>query len=248
MKILNIFEGLIRETQITGQSEKCIKMFGKEIFSPQLGGKEPNTDYEREVLDDIFNFTLINYGATISPEFIKATKNLKGCMSSYPEVLHPEGVVYRGTKMPLGKFLQITYKPNQWNKIEYLAHTPIQSWTESFDVGEDFALTQINKYTNDALIYLDNANDEDVKVLLQKQPDILDKFNVSLLIKHNATPDQFLFKAKYFNYLSGAGDNVGDFENEILRIDNRPIVVDGIIPDELEGRMINAIEKIKKAL
>jgi len=246
MEIFQIFEGLIKEEERNKQAEYCIKMFGYELFGDQLGGKEPNTNYESDVLQNIFNFTLISYGKTITQEFIKAVKNLKLCMSSYPEILYPQGIVYRGTKISLKNLLRIKYKPNTWNKIEYRANTPIQSWSENEEVAEEFAASQIDRYTYDMINLINKANDKDIKSILEKHPDLFDKFKVGIIIKHEATPDQFLFKGKYFNALSQAGVNVDDSEDEVLRVDNRPMVVDFKIPDEYETSIMLVIKKIKK--
>lgn len=249
MGIYKIFENLIKEAQTSEQAERCVKMFGKELFSPQLGGDEPNTDYEANLYRMISNFTLTNYGSNVSENFIEATKNLQKCMSVYPEVLYPKGTAYRGTKLTLKKFLDINYKPNQWNKIEYVAHTPIQSWSEDFQVAEDFAMTQIDRNTLKTIKFMEENNDKDIEFFIKHHKDILlEKFKIPLILKNKATPDQFLFKAKYFNYLSQSGDGVGDIENEILRIDNRPMIVDAIIPSECEEEILATVQKIREII
>ena len=166
-------------------------------------------------------------------------------MSSYPEVLHPQGTVFRGTRMSLEQFMKINYKPSTWNKIEFIEPSPIQSWSENEEVAEDFAASQIDRYTYDMISLINKANDSDIKSIHEQHPELFEKFKVGLLIMHEATPEQFLFKAKYFNYLSQAGENVGDAEDEVLRIDNRPIVVNGRIPAEYEEQILFVIEKLK---
>lgn len=246
MKILSIYENLIREEGISSQTEKCVKLFGKELFSPQFGGDEPNSNFEDSAVTDIFNFTLTGYGRFIDQDFINSMKQLKSCVSVYPEILHPEGEVYRGTKTTLGAFLNMKYNPQRWNKYNYKANTIVQSWTETFEVANDFAANSVDRYTLDMVSYILKGNHNDLTTLLKENGDFLYKnFKIPLILKHNATPDQFLFKAKYFNMLSQAGANVDSREDEILRIDNRELLTECIIPEELESDIIGCVRKLQ---
>ena len=105
MKLVKLYESVIRE----GKSMSCIVKFGNELFDPQLsrdgGHIEANTATEDSFLNLIDKFTDTNHGSSLDGNFVNAMVTLKGCMGSYPEVLQPNGIAYRGDVMTMSDLL-----------------------------------------------------------------------------------------------------------------------------------------------
>jgi hypothetical protein len=196
MKLLRLYENVIRE----GQAKGCVAKFGVELFGDQLNGKEANTNTEELYLKYIERFTEDNFGVTMGEDFLKSIEHLKGCMSSYPEVLVPsKTTVYRGEVIPVTWFLK--------NKIQfsntpvgftYETPAPIQSWTENRETAAGFTY-------------------EATGVFLKKYSYL----KVPIILEHYADETEFIFKAKYFDALSS---NPG--EMEVLRLGNEPLSTD----------------------
>ena len=217
MKILEVYNNLINEIEI----EACVKKFGNELFADELGGKERNTGIENKYVDDIKDFTDNKYGEATESDFLKVVKNLKDCMQQYPEVLIPEKTkVYRGLTIP------ITYFVNNKTPIDlkksfpyvYKARSKVQSWTSEFDIASTFGNhDELNDFSKDL-----NVNDYETpearKELLKKVVDA--NLRIAFVIEHASNTDEFIFKSKYFRVLSKAYH-----EDELLRVDNRPINV-----------------------
>jgi hypothetical protein len=230
MEIYKLYESLIRE-EVTGGVQACVAKYGKELFGPQLGGDEPNTDVEDNSVDRIYNFTTQHYGGSISSEFGGNVDDLKKCMSAFPEVLHPEGEVYRGLSLSLEQILPYISKIDAHGhfQFEYNARTRVQSWTESFEVADDFAAASVNKFTINFITNVIEPGSLNEKIQDYINNGLMVQFKIPVVLKHNATPDQFLFKAKYFSLLSASED-----EDEILRIDNKPTMMSAEIRHDYE--------------
>jgi hypothetical protein len=229
MKIFNIYEHVIKEEEVTHSVEACVSQFGRELFGDELGGKERNTAHENSIVDMLKAFTDNEYGEETNSKLKVAVKKLKACMSVYPDVLIPDNIpAYRGETIPF-KYLYKNYKQiNENGSFPYIykAKSVIQSWTENLAIGTKYANKNIDDSTIEQVLEgivfetYDEASDEGkIKWLKHK----LDYFNflpydIGVLIEHIASPDSFLFKAKYFNKLS-----TFDNEDEVLRITNDPL-------------------------
>lgn len=253
MKIFSLYEHVIKEEATTKGVESCVAEFGHELFGDELGGSEKNTPIENSLVDMIRTFTDNQYGEETSPELISGVKKLKICTSTYPDVLLPDNAVaYRGTTIPL-KYLYKNYKQlNEHGSFSYIykAKSPIQSWTESKEVGEKYANKVIDDTTIDTILEAivfetyQNMNDEEKIKWLKRQLDYFNflPYNIGALIEHLATPDSFLFKAKYFNKISEYEE-----EHEILRISNAPLqCVANVHPAFYT--LVNELNKFKKQL
>lgn len=239
MKIFNIFESIIAEEESSRMVDACVRAFGEELFVDQLSNalppeakREPNTSIENKVAMAIKRYTASDYGPNLkrglNADFIAKINSLQSCMSSYPEVLVPEGTVYRGLKIKPKQALEMykKVKGKTQFKMPYKPSTYIESWTTERDIASNFA--GYNVYT---LIrgYLYRYYDKDRNAPLtdDELTDLKDRINNSILdpifklgfiIEHDATPDSFLFKSKYFRLLSDY-----DNEQETIRIGMNPI-------------------------
>lgn len=244
MKLYEAYKGLILENQV----QACVSKFGQELFSPQLGGDEPNTNLEDDYAELIHHFTGGEFGDIINPDFIEMARNLKRCVSAYPEVLHPNGYAWRGTKTNLKALLKDfndvgnKIRMGQPFKMYYTARTPIQSWSDD----EDIAMDEFGQSGPMLLLLLqkfDKAKENGtVKEFIDHVIEHKLDTRVPVVLKYNTSPDDFIFKGKYFNYLSRFD------ENEILRIDNRPIEVEAkIYPREFSARVFDLLDTIRNS-
>ena len=256
MKIFTLYEHLLEEEVVTKNSEGCVAKFGRELFADQLGGDEPNTKIENEFAKMIHKFTETEYGEDVSPKFIKAMKNLQTCMSAYPEILHPSGqYVYRGTVIPF-KYFFSKYKTvtdqGDFNYI-YKPRGIVQSWTEDRDTGINYAFGKdyINMNRRLQVILKDiSTPDYDEKTDKEKIDYFIKELNyqnfltfrIPVMLTHEATPQSFLFKGKYFAQLSKFPD-----ESEILRVGNSPITCIGKV-HEMIPKLCSELNRLKKGI
>lgn len=248
MKIYNLYESLLHEETNNGV-EACVNKYGKELFAPQFGGDEPNTDAEEDAITDIGSFTQTSFGHHIAPKFVDEMQDLKKCISAFPEVLYPEGVAYRGVAIPLKNLLPFisTINLDRTFKYNYAARTKVQSWTSSYEVADDFGSAAVGPFTYKFIYDVMDKNLLKQKLAEFSEYDtsyatFLDFFRVPIVLKHTASPDQFLFKSKYFSALSNSED-----EDEVIRITNEPIAVEARIPNNftIEGSTTHFIEYLK---
>lgn len=246
MKLVKLYEAVIIEEK----AQSCLVKFGKELFDPQLskGSElEPNTNIEDDYLKLINQFTDYHHGKALRPTFIDAMKSLKGCISSYPEVLQPDGVAYRGVNLPLSKLL------SQYEDISddldkggvfdfiYTSQSIIQSWTIDKNNAEDFAkvspflLQTINQYKRVS------ENPNELANFATELYVNMDNISVPIVITLNTNSDDFLFKAKYFKLLSKYKD-----EDELIRVNNQPTKVSGVIINPLFKPVYGMLKAIKK--
>ena len=223
MKIYEAYKNLLMEAQI----ESCVKNFGHELFGHELGGNEPNTSIENAYVRDIEDFTDNKYGEEIEPSFMKALKTLKSCMGQYQEVLVPESTsVYRGITIPVKKFIEKKQPINITGSNPYLykASSKIQSWSNDFDAASTFGnhdtLNEIAKNID----FADYATPEARQRLLEEM--INEDLRIAFVLTYHTNPQEFIFKSKYFRILSAA-----HHEDELIRIDNKPIQVDAKFND-----------------
>lgn len=229
MKILKIYENIIREEEVGVKTEFCIKAFGKELFGDELGGTEKNTETEKDYVEMIKLFTSHQHGAWLKKGLISALNNLKSCTSQYPEILHTEGKVYRGTRVPF-KVIFDNVK-NFDGKAEmnytYNSNSIVQSWSEDKLVGMEYSYgsnyqkipSGFKNFVNVKDNYKSMSDKEKIKFLgsyLDREP-VTGRY-VPVMLEVDASTDDFLFKAKYFRIISEYQQ-----ENEILRISNRPL-------------------------
>lgn len=217
MKIFEVYKTLIVEAEI----ESCVKKFGHQLFGHELGGKEPNTGIENSYVRDISDFTDNKYGEETSTEFVKAVTNLKGCMKQYPEVLIPESTkVYRGITIPVKYFIDKKQQIDLTNSNPYIykARNKIQSWSDSFDIASTFGnhdtLNEVAKQIDFTELGTPQARQQLLKELINED------LRVAFVLEYHTNPQEFIFKSKYFKLLSMA-----HHEDELLRIDNKPVKV-----------------------
>jgi hypothetical protein len=217
MKILELYKNLITETEITS----CVKNFGYELFGHELGGHEKNTGLENSYIRDINDFTDNMYGEEINPDLVKAFKTLKSCMKQYPEVLIPEKTkAYRGVTIPVKYFIENknpidTVKP--FNYV-YKASSQIQSWSPDFDIASTFGNQDSLNNFSESFNISNYQTKEARQELLQSL--VSEKIRLAVVLEYVTNSNEFLFKSKYFRMLSR-----NSHEDEIIRIDNKPISV-----------------------
>lgn len=238
MKLFKLYESVLAE----GDIESCIKLFGHEIFGDELGGSEKNTPTEDRYHDEIKDFTDNMYGDSLTPEFIEAVKNMKACMGKYPEVLVPENTIaYRGTMIPLAYFIDegIEINLNGPTPYIYRAKTKIQSWTTNIKTANNFG---DNEHIDDFSYNFKFDDDVNEKLANEWIHDMLaENMRISFNLAYRTNPDDFMFKPKYFDMLAYHGD-----ENELIRINNKPINVDALLKTEGQGALSrHSIELLK---
>jgi len=245
MKLVKLYEDVLRE----GKSISCLVKFGNELFDPQLSTDadvETNTSTEEQYLKLIAQFTDQQHGNLIRPNFINAMKTLKGCMSSYPEVLQPEGTAYRGDVMSLTDLLsQYDDIADDLSKggvfdFTYAPKSIIQSWTSDKNIAENFAkaspflLQMINTYKEV------KNNPKELANFAREISDSLDNITVPIIIKLNTNADDFLFKSKYFMFLSQ-----NKYEEELLRLNNQPTRVNATIINQYFKSVFGILRAVK---
>jgi hypothetical protein len=217
MKIYKLYESIISESEITS----CVKKFGYELFGDELGGSEKNTGIENQYVRDIADFTDNMYGEETTPEFVSAMKNLKSCMRQYPDVLIPDKAkVYRGITIPLKYFVDTKQVINLTtpNPYVYKASSKIQSWSTDFEIASTFGNHDTLNELSNNIDFSELNTPKDRRDFLLEMID--EDLRIAFILEYSTNPNEFIFKAKYFKILSIAND-----EDEIIRIDNKPINV-----------------------
>ena len=244
MELYKIYEGILNESG----AEKCVKLFGNELFGDEFGGNEKNTSTENRYCDEISDFTDNMYGEELKPEFISMVKTLRGCMGKYPEILVPEETrVFRGTMIPLTYFVNNNeiIDINGGNKYKYQAKSKIQSWTINPKIANMFGdNSQLNSYAKHINVNDYNSADRRKELLNEL---ISDKLYLGFRLAYYTNINDFLFKSKYLNLLSHNGD-----EDEIIRVNNGPIIVDAYLKTgvgtDFNGLSNNLIKLINLAI
>jgi len=245
VRLYKVYKSVLTE----GNVEKCVTLFGNELFGDELGGTEKNTPIENRYSDEISDFTDNMYGEELKPEFMNMIKTLKGCMGQYSEVLIPEETrVFRGTMIPLKYFVknkEIINLEGGGNKYNYKAKSKVQSWTVNHQIANKFGdNSQLNRYAKQI-----NVDDYDSPIKRKELLNDLISENLYLgfRLTYNTTINDFLFKSKYLNRLSHNGD-----EDEIIRVTNGPIIVDAYLKTgvgtDFNGLSFNLIKLINLAI
>lgn len=244
IQIHKIYESILSETS----AEACVKKFGQVLFGDELGGKEKNTGLENHYADEIKDFTDNRYGHETTPEFMSAVKNLHGCMGQYPDVLVPENTyVYRGINIPVKYFIDLNQiiDIKAPNRYVYKANNPIQSWTTNPDIAAMFGnhdvVNEIAQHMN-----FNDYNTPDLRQELLKHV-IEEGLTIAFVLKYHTNFKEFMFKSKYFKMLSAA-----QHEDELLRIDNKSIVVEALFNNSedvfLSSKGLSLMKYINKAI
>lgn len=228
MKIFEIYKNVLRENEANTTAEFCFNKFGNQLFADQLGGNEPNNETEKKYVILLRRFTNNEYGSDINSETIKALNDLRDCMYKFPEILVTEGIVYRGTRVPF-KVIFDNINNFRENQIPYTykAKSILQSWSEDFGIGEEYAYgkrsdnlpTAFKDFQKVKYNYVNMNEKEQIRFLSH----LIDKYgftakNVPIVLAVDASEKEFLFKGRYFRYLSNY-----EHEEEVLRFGNSPL-------------------------
>lgn len=254
MEIFKLYENVLREEDTARNTQSCIRHFGNELFGDQISYKEPNTSIETKFVDMIYNFTDYAYGTQLStdnPGFIAAMNKLQSCMSTYPEILVPQGgEAYRGLSLTLDKAIALYEKVNGKSefKLSYKPMHYIESWTEEQGIGANFAhMAETHWLVDIAKAIKSELRDSHVIQMINDElttPAYLEASKIGFLLTHKVTPDQFLFKAKYFGKLSRIAD-----EKEVIRLSDSPILCQwSLVTPELFTVLIPYLIKFKDNL
>lgn len=240
MKLFKLYKNLINE----GTIEACISKFGNELFSPQMGGYEINTPTEDKYVELFQNYS--NNSNFINSDFINMANDLNRCLSNYPNIQYRDGFIYKGNNIKLGDLFSIfdnvtnNIRVGQPFNLIYAPKQPIQSWSDDEDVAlNDFGSSgpKLNNLINKFKIEKDRNN---LKNLSKDVKENYFHLGVPLLLKYRVQPTDLVFKGNFFKYIARQE------ENEVLRLDNRPIQVTAkIIPMELSNDIFKLLESIK---
>lgn len=237
MEIFKIYTTLITERQ----AQACVKKFGYRLFDPQLAsGEEENTKLEDEYVSQIEKFSRISHGNRLNSEMIKIANDLRSCMSSYPEILYPEGMAYRGVVRPLSDIIKL-YQKQQKNPflMQYQPKSYIQSWTSDKEIAKDFADIEIRgEYLQTILnqfYHIKEKSPKDMPEFILKIKNISNDIKIPLIMSLETNPKNFLFKSEYFTNLSAH-----PYEHELLGIGDKPINVIG----QIHPRIFNLMKPL----
>jgi hypothetical protein len=218
MKLIKLYESLLNEAAVTS----CVAKFGYELFGQELGGREKDTPTETNYIDLINKFTRVEFGRKINPGFVTAIDNLKRCTSEYPDVLIPEKEkVYRGIMIPLRYFINTKSQILIDKPISYIykASNMVQSWSTSKESASLFGFADsIFELYNE---YIENGYNKSKSATYQFFEDIKTKHSdikIPFILQYSTNKSEFLFKSKFLSILS-----FQVAENEVLRVDNKPI-------------------------
>lgn len=242
MKLIKLYKSLI----IEGHIESCVSKFGRELFSPELDGKDDlNNKLDSENFELSHKFTNNTTNSRIDTDIYNIANNLKRCVGAYPEIFPTDNMIYKGSKISIGELLKSyphirnNMRMGQPFNMIYTAKNVIQSWVDDEDIAND-DFSQAGAILSKLLdkfktkLELGDAT-EFVKNIFDNHLDI----KIPIIIKYRNTQDDFIFKAKYFKHFSNKD------ENELLRIDNRPIEVLAILyPLEFSAKLFDLFELI----
>lgn len=229
MKIFEVYRGIVNEREI----EACVKNFGEELFSPQLGGDEPNTRLEDRYLELIHRFTDNEYGEETNPDFVKALNNLKRCTDQYPEVLTPQDTtVYRGVTLPITYFINNRLPISMDKEYPYIykASSPLQSWSTSAKASESFGSNEIVNEIASNISFDEYTTPESRRELLNLVID--EEMRMAFILSYVANENQFIFNSEYFKVISSMF-----VEEEVIRMTNKPIEVKAKFNNSKEARL-----------
>lgn len=192
------------------KTHDCFELFGNELFGDEFNKDEPNTEVQKDYSNIIKKFTEYDFGENLDSSMIEAIKNLKSCISVYPEVLLNEGTsLYRGMDIKTSTEIYKTIENIVINsdislfdksKISkgdnmYLGETDtimklgelslkqtymIESWSSNFDRSKSFSLSQTTIRSNE---HIRRVIFEDLRELLLDGGDLVSSIKE---IKENA--------------------------------------------------------------
>jgi hypothetical protein len=205
-------------------SQECEEKFGEYLFGEFKefyikAGLEKDTPTEKKIFDNIIKFIRGDYvGKKEDQTLIKSLKELAECKSRYNIILKPEqNILYRGSVISetdlnkikkLSPTSEIGQQFNKIGKFTYKGRSKVQSWTTNMNVAKMFAEDSYYDYS-----------------IPSSSPAVM-RYNFK-------GGKDILFNTTFLNKLSKkAGYSV---EDEIIRIENKPIKVDIFIanPEEL---------------
>lgn len=176
----------------------------------------------------------------------KGGNALKTCISKYPEVLEPNGAVYKASLMSLSDLLGQYYDISDDVKtggvfdFTYKSKTPIQSWTRDKDNAEEvtevspFLLQTIRKYKQV------KDNPDALNRFVSELIGDLDNITVPIVIKLDANSDDLMFNSAHLM------SSNGEYEDELLRVNDRATRVTAEIIEPLFKSVFEVLKAIKQ--
>ena len=157
MKLYELDSAHIQAIRDKNEKRRNLKAKADEEFEQILFGDLKNSDeedtrIEAELYSAVSNF-IHSPGGMTKDDAHKALNYLKQFTNVYPNDLEPNATtVYRGTKVPVSKFLNILFKNDEQINIDdsghltmpyvYKAMSPIQSWTTDLSTSDTFSNTE----------------------------------------------------------------------------------------------------------
>lgn len=182
--------------------------------------------------------TVLANGKAARPDFIEGIKELKKCVKNYPQILHPEGSVYKGVNLSLKDLLDqyddITDDIKKGGKFTfvYKSKDPIQGW--SSDKENVKMSIPVSPYLSMIMNKYKKGNGNPKELLNQ-----LNEVSVPVIIELRANSDDLLIKGEFVKYLSNDKD-------DLFRVNNQPTSVIGIIPEPLLGPVHEILTSIRR--
>jgi hypothetical protein len=180
--------------------EKAQELFGKELFGELRNKTERDTDFEKDVLNQIKKFVSSNKPTHELYSFLKILRDSK---VHFPDILKPDAkIVYRGSGIPHEEIPDYSkLKPQLKNKTSvyiinnftYYPKGEIQSFTKKFKIAAD-QFSMSTHIRNTPIIYEVQVDDDFVmsselmniinkNVALNKEYEILHVSNKPLKCK-----------------------------------------------------------------
>jgi len=172
---------------------------------------------------------------------------LKSCISKYPEVLEPNGTVYKASLMSLSDLLGQYYDISDDVKsggvfdFTYKSKTTIQSWTSDRDNAEE--VTEVSPFLLQTIRTYKQVKDnpDALNRFLKEVIGDLDNITVPIVVKLDNNSDDLIFNSAHLMSLSN-----GQYENELLRINDRPTRVTAEIIEPLFNPVFTILKAIKQ--
>lgn len=184
--------------------EKSIKdIFQDKLFGDLLKSGEKDTEDEADILDKIEDFISDNI---MDSDIMRALNTLKKAKSKFKDLLEPKDkIAYRGTVIDQNQFKKIKWevaknKSFMVGDMTFKPHRRVQSFTSKWKIAKDF-------------VAFNKAGDLNYD----------SRGGIGIILEIPVNKTDFLLSTKLSNKMRGKYFGRGNYEWEIIRINQKPI-------------------------